>query len=119
MQKLLDSNAKLSLTRKKKSKTGSITSFAFDRGIAGDLFISLHVNEKQGIWRNGLNLYSKINVDYTQAILGTVLKVIIVSCLLLDIFLKILYLLLFCWQHCFSFIFQVLNYSFTVNNFLT
>ncbi|KAB5524286.1 hypothetical protein DKX38_022035 [Salix brachista] len=44
-------------------------------GIAGDLFISLHVNEKQGIWRNGLNLYSKINVDYTQAILGTVLKV--------------------------------------------
>ncbi|CAK7349547.1 unnamed protein product [Dovyalis caffra] len=44
-------------------------------GLAGDLFISLHVNEKQGIWRNGLNLYSKVNVDYTQAILGTVLKV--------------------------------------------
>lgn len=50
-------------------------SFNKKRGIAGDLFISLHVNEKQGIWRNGLNLYSKINVDYTQAILGTVLKV--------------------------------------------
>ncbi|KDP21740.1 hypothetical protein JCGZ_03276 [Jatropha curcas] len=45
------------------------------RGIAGDLFITLHVNEKHGIWRDGVNLYSKINVDYTQAILGAVVKV--------------------------------------------
>ncbi|XWS50858.1 hypothetical protein CRYUN_Cryun12cG0125600 [Craigia yunnanensis] len=45
------------------------------RGLAGDLFIVLHIGEKQGIWRDGLNLYSKINVDYTEAILGTVVKV--------------------------------------------
>ncbi|OMO49324.1 hypothetical protein CCACVL1_31073 [Corchorus capsularis] len=45
------------------------------RGLAGDLFIVLNINEKPGIWRDGLNLYSKINVDYTQAILGTVVKV--------------------------------------------
>ncbi|EOY21414.1 hypothetical protein QUC31_007299 [Theobroma cacao] len=45
------------------------------RGLAGDLFIVLHIREKQGIWRDGLNLYSKINVDYTEAILGTVVKV--------------------------------------------
>ncbi|XVF09421.1 hypothetical protein REPUB_Repub07fG0091400 [Reevesia pubescens] len=45
------------------------------RGLAGDLFIVLHLGEKQGIWRDGLNLYSKINVDYTEAILGTVVKV--------------------------------------------
>uniref|UniRef100_A0A2P2KPG2 CR-type domain-containing protein n=1 Tax=Rhizophora mucronata TaxID=61149 RepID=A0A2P2KPG2_RHIMU len=45
------------------------------RGIAGDLFVILHINEKHGIWRDGHHLYSKINVDYTQAILGTVLKV--------------------------------------------
>ncbi|XP_065850880.1 uncharacterized protein [Euphorbia lathyris] len=45
------------------------------RGISGDLYITVHVKEKHGIWRDGLNLYSKINVDYTQAILGTVLKV--------------------------------------------
>ncbi|XP_044466354.1 chaperone protein DnaJ isoform X2 [Mangifera indica] len=41
----------------------------------GDLFIVLHIDEKQGIQRDGLNLYSKINVDYTEAILGTVIKV--------------------------------------------
>eukprot|EP00257_Ricinus_communis_P021580 XP_015581106.1 uncharacterized protein LOC8260098 isoform X1 [Ricinus communis] len=45
------------------------------RGIAGDLYITLHINEKHGIWRDGLNLYSKISVDYTRAILGTVIKV--------------------------------------------
>ncbi|WCJ42120.1 Molecular chaperone Hsp40/DnaJ family protein [Euphorbia peplus] len=45
------------------------------RGISGDLYITVHVKEKHGIWRDGLNLYSKVNVDYTQAILGTVLKV--------------------------------------------
>ncbi|KAJ0049255.1 hypothetical protein Pint_16897 [Pistacia integerrima] len=42
---------------------------------AGDLFIVLHIDEKQGIQRDGLNLYSKIDVDYTEAILGTVKKV--------------------------------------------
>ncbi|WKA07965.1 hypothetical protein VitviT2T_025733 [Vitis vinifera] len=45
------------------------------RGMAGDLYLVLHVNEKHGIWRDGLNLYSKVNVDYTEAILGTVKKV--------------------------------------------
>ncbi|TYH24729.1 hypothetical protein ES288_A03G114000v1 [Gossypium darwinii] len=45
------------------------------RGFAGDLFVVLRIGVKQGIWRDGLNLYSKINVDYTEAILGTVVKV--------------------------------------------
>lgn len=43
----------------------------------GDLYISFHVKAKAGIWRDGLNLISKINIHYTDAILGTVLKVII------------------------------------------
>lgn len=46
--------------------------------MAGDLYLVIHVNEKHGIWRDGLNLYSKVNVDYTEAILGTVKKVIMV-----------------------------------------
>lgn len=37
----------------------------------------LRVNEKAGIQRDGLNLYSTINIDYTEAILGTVTKVIL------------------------------------------
>lgn len=37
----------------------------------------LRVNEKAGIRRDGLNLYSTINIDYTEAILGTVIKVIL------------------------------------------
>lgn len=45
------------------------------RGIAGDLYIVLHIEEKHGIQRDGLNLYSKINVYYTDAILGTTMKV--------------------------------------------
>ncbi|XP_048329399.2 uncharacterized protein LOC107435129 [Ziziphus jujuba] len=45
------------------------------RGIAGNLYIVLHIEEKHGIRRDGLNLYSTINVDYTEAILGTVRKV--------------------------------------------
>ncbi|KAK4567460.1 hypothetical protein RGQ29_003304 [Quercus rubra] len=44
------------------------------RGIAGDLYLVVHVNKKHGIWRDGLHLYSKINIDYTEAILGTVIK---------------------------------------------
>ncbi|KAI6694224.1 hypothetical protein NL676_021934 [Syzygium grande] len=49
----------------------------FDKksGLTGDLVIDLHVDEKQGIKRDGINLFSKINVDFTDAILGTVLKV--------------------------------------------
>ncbi|XP_031265144.1 uncharacterized protein LOC116123523 isoform X2 [Pistacia vera] len=50
-------------------------SFDKMRRKAGDLFIVLHIDEKQGIQRDGLNLYSKIDVDYTEAILGTVKKV--------------------------------------------
>ncbi|KAL5578297.1 hypothetical protein UlMin_019996, partial [Ulmus minor] len=45
------------------------------RGRAGNLYIVLHIDEKQGIQRDGLNLYSKINVSYTDAILGTTVKV--------------------------------------------
>ena len=48
------------------------------RGLAGDLYIVLHIDEKRGIKRDGLNLYSKINVYYTEAILGTTIKVPIV-----------------------------------------
>ncbi|KAL3724834.1 hypothetical protein ACJRO7_029924 [Eucalyptus globulus] len=49
----------------------------FDKksGLIGDLVIDLHVGEKQGIKRDGLNLFSKIDVDFTDAILGTILKV--------------------------------------------
>ncbi|PQQ15460.1 chaperone protein DnaJ [Prunus yedoensis var. nudiflora] len=45
------------------------------RGTVGDVFIVLHIDRKAGIHRDGLNLYSKINIDYTEAILGTVIKV--------------------------------------------
>lgn len=45
------------------------------RGLVGDLYLVLHIDEKHGIWRDGLDLFSKINVDYTEAILGTVIKV--------------------------------------------
>nr|XP_048322704.1 chaperone protein DnaJ-like isoform X2 [Ziziphus jujuba var. spinosa] len=41
---------------------------------AGNLYTVLHIKEKHGIRRDGLNLYSTINVDYTEAILGTVVK---------------------------------------------
>lgn len=44
--------------------------------MAGDLYLIIQIEEKLGIWRDGLNLYSKINIDYTEAILGTVKKVI-------------------------------------------
>lgn len=45
------------------------------RQITGDLYVVLHVDEKQGIWREGLHLYSKISIDFTDAILGSVKKV--------------------------------------------
>lgn len=45
------------------------------RQITGDLFVVLHIDEKQGIWREGLHLYSKISIDFTDAILGSVKKV--------------------------------------------
>ncbi|KAG7582354.1 DnaJ domain [Arabidopsis suecica] len=44
-------------------------------GRAGDLFIVLQVDEKRGIRREGLNLYSNINIDFTDAILGVTTKV--------------------------------------------
>ncbi|VVA98038.1 unnamed protein product [Arabis nemorensis] len=44
-------------------------------GRAGDLFIVLQVDEKRGIQREGLNLYSKVSIDFTDAILGAVTKV--------------------------------------------
>ena len=49
------------------------------RGRVGDLFIVLHVDKKHGIQRDGLNLYSKINVYYTDAILGTTIKVLFLT----------------------------------------
>ncbi|WOG99703.1 hypothetical protein DCAR_0519058 [Daucus carota subsp. sativus] len=45
------------------------------RGVVGDLLLVLHVNKKKGISRDGLHLYSNVNVDYTEAILGTIVKV--------------------------------------------
>ncbi|KAG6410640.1 hypothetical protein SASPL_128705 [Salvia splendens] len=45
------------------------------RGIAGDLYLVLHIDEKQGIQRDGMNLYSRVDVDYTEAILGVLKKV--------------------------------------------
>ncbi|VVA98133.1 unnamed protein product [Arabis nemorensis] len=47
----------------------------FCSGRAGDLFIVLQVDEKRGIKREGLNLYSKVSIDFTDAILGDVTKV--------------------------------------------
>ncbi|XP_020553182.1 uncharacterized protein LOC105165743 isoform X3 [Sesamum indicum] len=45
------------------------------RGLAGDLYLVLHIEQKKGIQRDGLNLYSKLDIDYTEAILGTTKKV--------------------------------------------
>ncbi|XP_078162269.1 uncharacterized protein LOC144557558 isoform X1 [Carex rostrata] len=45
------------------------------RGARGDLYLFIHVKEKQGIHREGLNLHSEISIDYTEAILGTTIKV--------------------------------------------
>uniref|UniRef100_A0A0A0LVB1 Chaperone DnaJ C-terminal domain-containing protein n=1 Tax=Cucumis sativus TaxID=3659 RepID=A0A0A0LVB1_CUCSA len=43
--------------------------------MTGDLYIMLHIGEKHGIWRDGIHLYSNISIDYTEAILGTTVKV--------------------------------------------
>ncbi|XP_051113551.1 uncharacterized protein LOC127239440 [Andrographis paniculata] len=45
------------------------------RAISGNLYLIVHVKEKQGIQRDGVHLYSKVVVDYTEAILGTAKKV--------------------------------------------
>ncbi|KAL8474448.1 hypothetical protein ACS0TY_031061 [Phlomoides rotata] len=45
------------------------------RGIAGNLYLVLHIEEKKGIQRDGMNLYSKVVVDYAEAILGVIKKV--------------------------------------------
>lgn len=45
------------------------------RGIAGDLYLVFHIEEKKGIKRDGINLYSKVVVDYSEAILGVIKKV--------------------------------------------
>ncbi|KAI0516275.1 hypothetical protein KFK09_008947 [Dendrobium nobile] len=45
------------------------------RGVVGELYLFIHVNEKPGIRREGLNLYSEIGLDYIEAILGTTIKV--------------------------------------------
>ncbi|PPS16896.1 hypothetical protein GOBAR_AA03679 [Gossypium barbadense] len=61
--------------KKRKLVSCNNRAISLSRGFAGDLFVVLRIGVKQGIWRDGLNLYSKINVDYTEAILGTVVKV--------------------------------------------
>ncbi|CAL9090581.1 unnamed protein product [Musa acuminata var. zebrina] len=45
------------------------------RGVVGNVYLFLHVNEKPGFRRDGLNLFSEVSIDYTEAILGTVVKV--------------------------------------------
>lgn len=65
------------LYHEKKNKGNAFFFFFVFRGVAGDLYILLHIDEKHGIRRDGLNLYSTISVDYTEAILGTVVKVIL------------------------------------------
>lgn len=45
------------------------------RGISGDLYLVFHVKGKHGIWKEGLNLFSRVRINYTEAILGTVIKV--------------------------------------------
>lgn len=45
------------------------------RRMTGNLYIMLHIGEKHGIWRDGLHLYSNISIDYTEAILGTIVRV--------------------------------------------
>ncbi|KAB1217393.1 Chaperone protein DnaJ [Morella rubra] len=57
------------------SGDGKLVTDHCQRGIAGDLYLIVHVDEKPGVWREGLHLYSKINIDFTEAILGTVVKV--------------------------------------------
>lgn len=68
-------------------------SSAFGRGKVGDVYIVLHVDEKAGIRRDGLNLYSKINIDYTEAILGTVIKVILALSLSEGLWISMFYYL--------------------------
>uniref|UniRef100_A0A3B6JJZ6 J domain-containing protein n=2 Tax=Triticum aestivum TaxID=4565 RepID=A0A3B6JJZ6_WHEAT len=45
------------------------------RGVSGDLYIFVCVEEKQGIHREGLDLCSDVTIDCTDAILGTTVKV--------------------------------------------
>ncbi|KAG6485721.1 chaperone protein DnaJ-like isoform X1 [Zingiber officinale] len=45
------------------------------RNVVGDVYLFLHVDEKPGFRRDGLNLYSEVSIDYTEAILGTLTKV--------------------------------------------
>lgn len=44
-------------------------------GPTGDLYVFLDVKKMPGIEREGVNLHSKITINYTEAILGTVVKV--------------------------------------------
>eukprot|EP00850_Spirogloea_muscicola_P020126 SM000207S06201 [mRNA] locus=s207:161333:163962:- [translate_table: standard] len=44
-------------------------------GPPGDLYVYVQVREHPDIQRDGINLYSKVPIDFTDAILGTVVKV--------------------------------------------
>ncbi|KAL6495002.1 hypothetical protein OROGR_030921 [Orobanche gracilis] len=54
---------------------GNVDRMRSIEGMAGDLFLFVHIEEKKGIRREGMNLYSKVVVDYTEAILGAVKQV--------------------------------------------
>lgn len=78
------------------------------RGITGDLYIIIHIGQKQGITREGINLFSKISVDYTDAILGTTVKVYVLEHLFFPLSisnvgchlcLNLLYKSI-CWESC-------------------
>ncbi len=43
---------------------------AVSRGVAGDLYLTVHVKEDQRFRRQGFDLYSKVPVSFTQAALG-------------------------------------------------
>jgi hypothetical protein len=52
---------------------------SFFSGPSGDLYVFLSVKEMQNVQRDGINLYSNISVNFTDAILGTVIQVNVLS----------------------------------------
>lgn len=50
----------------------------FNGGPAGDLFLQIHVEEKQGFERKGMDVYTTTEIPFTTAIFGGEAKVIYV-----------------------------------------
>lgn len=46
-----------------------------NRGLPGDLYVMLDVEELPDIKRDGIDLYSTISINYVEAILGTTVMV--------------------------------------------